>query len=67
MTKVTAVVVQVGEQLLTSYGGRKVVPIEYVDRDIPEDLRHTFQPGIELSPPTAHGVATEDYYGYSDY
>ena len=41
--KVTAVEVQEGEQLFTSYGGRKVVSTEYVSRECPAYLRHTMQ------------------------
>ena len=66
VAKATAVAVQVGEQLLTRYGGRKVVSTEYVNREIPEDLQHTIQPAIELSPPSAHIAASTVYYGYSD-
>ena len=64
--KVPALEVQVGKQLLTRYGGRKVVSTGYVSRKCPDDLSHTIQPAIELSTPTAHGVVTTDYYGYSD-
>ena len=55
-----------GEQLLTRYGGRKVVSIKYIAKKFPADLRHTMQPATELSPPpTAYGVVPTEYYGYS--
>ena len=66
VAEVNVLEVQEGEQLLTRYGGRKVVSNEYVDRDIPEDLRNIIQPVIKLRPPSAHGVVPTDYYGYSD-
>ena len=64
--KVTALEVQEEEQLLTMYGGRKVVSTECIARECPDDLRHTIQPAIELSPTTAHEVVPMEYYGYSD-
>ena len=59
--KVTELAVQVGEQLLTRYGGRKVVSTEYVNTEIPEGLDTT----VTSSPPGSQGTVSTAYYGYS--
>ena len=64
--KVTVLEVQEGEQPLTRYGGRKVASTVYTVNECPTGLRHTIQPAIELSPPTAHGEVPTEYFGYSD-
>ena len=64
--RVTVLEFQEGQQLLTRYGGRKVVSTVYVAIECPEDLRHTVQPEVELSPPTEYGVVHTKFYGYSE-
>ena len=61
--KITALDVKVVEQLLTRYGGRKVVSIEYIARECPAHLRNTSSPIMEFSPTIAHDVIPTDFYG----
>ena len=60
-------VVQIGSELMASYGGRPIVPTSHVPRPCPPELLHTVDDVIPLDRlAVQHTDSIPAYYGYSE-